>query len=43
MTAGTSFRYETRLDILHGPLEVIDEKALRISASSPGITRPYAE
>ena len=28
MAASTSFPYETRLDILHGPLEVIDEKAL---------------
>jgi mannose-6-phosphate isomerase-like protein (cupin superfamily) len=28
MTASTSFPYETRLDVLHGPLEVIDEKAL---------------
>ncbi|MFY9691912.1 MAG: cupin domain-containing protein [Candidatus Acidiferrales bacterium] len=28
MAATPSFPYETRLNILHGPLEVIDEKAL---------------
>jgi mannose-6-phosphate isomerase-like protein (cupin superfamily) len=28
MTSSSSFPYETRLDILHGPLQVIDEKAL---------------
>jgi mannose-6-phosphate isomerase-like protein (cupin superfamily) len=28
MAANPAFHYETRLDILHKPLEVIDEKAL---------------
>ena len=28
MASTSSFPYETRLDILHGPLEVIDEKAM---------------
>ena len=28
MSETSSFPYETRLNILHGPLEVIDEKAL---------------
>ncbi|MBV8730119.1 MAG: cupin domain-containing protein [Acidobacteriia bacterium] len=28
MSGHTSFPYETRLNILHGPLEVIDEKAI---------------
>jgi homogentisate 1,2-dioxygenase len=28
MTEATAFPYETRLNILHGPLEVIDVKAL---------------
>ena len=28
MREDTTFPYETRLNILHGPLEVIDEKAL---------------
>ena len=28
MPAGPSFPYETRLNVLHGPLEVIDEKAI---------------
>ena len=28
MATSSSFPYETRLNILHGPLEVIDEKAL---------------
>ena len=28
MSTGSSFPYETRLNILHGPLELIDEKAL---------------
>lgn len=26
--AGSEFPYETRLNVLHGPLEVIDEKAI---------------
>jgi mannose-6-phosphate isomerase-like protein (cupin superfamily) len=28
MSTASPFPYETRLDILHGPLEVIDEKAI---------------
>lgn len=28
MAEGSAFPYETRLNILHGPLEVIDEKAI---------------
>ena len=33
MTEATAFPYETRLNILHGPLEVIDIKALADDAS----------
>jgi len=28
MSAYTKFLYETRLNVLHGPLEVVDEKAI---------------
>ena len=28
MSAYTKFPYETRLNVLHGPLEVVDEKAI---------------
>lgn len=32
MSAGSSFPYETRLNLLHGSLEVIDEKSLADSS-----------
>jgi mannose-6-phosphate isomerase-like protein (cupin superfamily) len=35
MTSPTEFRYDTRLNILHKPLELIDEKALADAAPPP--------
>jgi mannose-6-phosphate isomerase-like protein (cupin superfamily) len=35
MTNPTEFRYDTRLNILHKPLELIDEKALADAAPPP--------
>jgi len=35
MTETKSFPYETRLNLLHGPLEVIDEKALSDANTFP--------
>jgi hypothetical protein len=35
MTNPAEFRYDTRLNILHKPLELIDEKALADAAPAP--------
>ncbi len=39
MAATPAFPYETRLNVLHNPLELIDEKALAARASSSGTTK----